>query len=230
MAKQYSRLIFYTKNMAPGWRGSYTRYRGFFLNISALYKKKAELRAFLEIILSLSTITLLLLFALKPTVITIVDLLQQIKARQATLSGLTQKVNDLQEASALLQQNQASIPNINIAVSTLPKPNIFAEQVMGLSAKDSIAILGLSINQITLVGTAKTTTSPDLKPLPGNANEMPFSMSVRGTYSNLAAFISDVENLRITTQIDNLGISSSLTDKGAAIVVIISGRVPFLPN
>ena len=97
--------------MALGWRGSYSRYKEFFLNITALYKKKAELRAFLEIILSLSTIIIFLLFALKPTVITIVSLLQQIKEKQATLSGLTQKVSDLQKASSLLQQNRASIQN-----------------------------------------------------------------------------------------------------------------------
>ena len=85
--------------MALGWRGSYSRYKEFFLNITALYKKKAELRAFLEIILSLSTIIIFLLFALKPTVITIVSLLQQIREKQDTLSGLTQKVSDLQKAN-----------------------------------------------------------------------------------------------------------------------------------
>lgn len=216
--------------MAPGWRGSYTRYREFFLNISSFYKKRVEIKAFLEIILSLSTITILILFALKPTILTIVNLFQQIKERQATLSGLTQKVNDLQEAERLLRQNQAFLPNINIAVSTLPKPNIFAEQVFGLSVKNSVEILGFSINQTTLIGTPSRKSSSDLKPLPGNADEMPFSVSVKGAYSNLNGFINDIENLRITTQIDSLGINSSVTDKGPVIVVIISGRVPYLSN
>ncbi|MCX6703879.1 MAG: hypothetical protein NTZ07_00325 [Candidatus Woesebacteria bacterium] len=214
--------------MAQGWRGSYTRYREFFLNISALYKKKAELRAFLEIILSLSTIIIFLLFALKPTVVTIVDLMQQIKEKQATLAGLTQKVNDLQKASGLLQQNQAFIPIINIAVPSLPKPNILAEQVLGLAAKDSVDILGFSVNQITLVGVETGKAPSDFKALPGNAKEMSFSISVRGPYSNLTAFINDFENLRITSKIDTLGVGASVTDKGLVIVTVISGRVPFL--
>jgi hypothetical protein len=216
--------------MALGWRGSYTRYKEFFLNITALYKKKAELRAFLEIILSLSTITIFLLFALKPTVITIVSLLQQIKEKQATLSGLTQKVSDLQKASGLLQQNQASIQNINIAVPSLPKPNILAGQVLGLAAKNSVEILGFSINQITLVGPSVNKGHSDFKPLPGSAEEMPFSVSARGSYPNLIAFIKDFENLRVATKIDTLGINASVREGSTTIVTVISGRTPFLGN
>jgi len=214
--------------MALGWRGSYTRYREFFLNISSLYKKRADLRAFLEIILSLSTITIFLLFALKPTIITIIDLLGQIREKQSTLSTLTQKVSDLQAAGSLLQQNQSFIPNIDIAVPTLANPNIFSGQILGLAAKNSTDILGISINQITYVGVDTNKTVSEFKPLPGNAKEMPFSVSVSGSFPNLTAFIKDLENSRIVTKIDKLGIISSVTDKGLVIVSIISGRVPFL--
>jgi hypothetical protein len=214
--------------MALGWKGPYSRYREFFLNISALYKKSAELRAFLEIILSLSTVIIFLLFALKPTVITIIDLMQQIKEKEATLSGLTQKVSDLQKASGLIQQNQAFIPNINLAVFPLPKPSIFAEQVLGLSAKNSVEILGFSIDQITLVGTSPAKSVSQYTPLPGDAKEMPFSLSIRGVYSNLAAFVKDFENLRISTKIDSLGVNSSTTDKGLTITTVFSGRVPYV--
>ena len=200
------------------------------MNISALYKKKAELRAFLEIILSLSTITIFLLLALKPTVVTIIDLLQQIKEKQTTLAGLTKKVSDLQTASGLLQQNQASIPYIDTAVPSLPKPDILASQVLGLTAKNSVEVLGFSIDQITLVGTSVSKSNSDFKPLPGGAKEMPFSISVRGPYPNLVAFIRDFENLRIAVKIDTMGINSSVTDKGLVIVAVISGRVPFLGN
>ena len=182
--------------MALGWRGSYTRYKEFFLNITELYKKRADLRAFLEIILSLSTVIVLLLFALKPTVLTIIDLLQQIEEKQSTLSALTQKVADLQVAGNLLQRNQGFIPNINVAVPSRPNPNTLSEQALGLAAKNSASILGVSINQITLMGLDTGKGVPGIKPLPANAKEMSFSISVRGAFSNLAAFIRDFENLR----------------------------------
>jgi len=215
--------------MPSGWRGSYVRYREFFLNISDLYKKRADLRAFLEIILSLTTITIFLIFALKPTAVTIIDLLQQIKEKKSTLAVLTQKVNDLQTAGGLLQQNQSYIPDINSAVPDAPNPDTLSQQVMGLATKDSVEILGFSVNQITLIGSATTKSgSSAFKPLPGNAKEMPFSLSIKGGFSNLTGFIKDFENLRASTKIDSLGINSSITDKGLVIVTVISGRTPFL--
>jgi hypothetical protein len=214
--------------MALGWRGSYARYREFFLNISELYKKRADLRAFLEIILSISTITIFLLFALKPTVITIIGLLQQIKEEQATLSALTQKVSDLQVAGGLLTQNQKFIPDIDTAVPTSPIPDVLSGQILGLAAKNSVDILGISVDQVTLVGPVAGKGATGLKALPGNAKEMSFSVSVKGAYPNLVLFIKDFENLRITKIIDTLATTSSVTDKGLVIVSVISGRVPYL--
>ena len=214
--------------MALGWRDSYTRYREFFLNISELYKKRADLRAFLEIILSLLTITIFLLFALKPTIVTIIDLLGQIKEKQGTLAALTQKVNNLQVASGLLTQDQNFISDIDTAVPTSPNPDILSGQVLGLAVKNSVDILGISVDQATLVGPPVARAATGLTPLPGNADEMSFSISVRGTYPNLILFIKDFENLRITKIIDTLGINASVTDKGLVIVAIISGRVPIL--
>ena len=215
--------------MAQGWRGSQTRYREFFLNITALYKKRADLRAFLEIVLSISTVIVFLLFALKPTALTIISLMQQIKDKQQTLSGLTQKVKDLQSAVNLLTQNQDSIPFINTAVPTKPTPDTLAQQVEGLAQKNGTQILAISVNQTPIIGASQAgKKSASLKPLPEGSKEMSFAISVKGNYQSLTTFISDFENLRIISKIDSLGITSSNTDSGLVVVAIISGRMPFI--
>lgn len=214
--------------MAQGWRGPYTRYREFFLDISAVYKKRSDVRAFIEIILSFLTIIIFLVFAIKPTAVTIIGLLQQIKESRATLSTLTQKLTDLQTASNIIQQNQSYIPDINIAIPVSPNPNIFSEQVEGLAVKDTISILGISINKITLVGNLSNKNTTKSIPLPGDVNEMPFSVSVKGNFSNIILFIHDFQNMRIATKIDTLTINSSITDSGFSIVAVVSGRVPYL--
>ena len=43
--------------MAVGWRKDYTRYQRYFLNLFAVYKNRDDVKAFLEIVLSLATIT-----------------------------------------------------------------------------------------------------------------------------------------------------------------------------
>jgi len=77
--------------MATGWKGQYFRYKGFFPKFISLYKQRRDLRAFLELILSLSVIIILSVFALKPTVLTIVSLYKEINSKRDTLALLNQK-------------------------------------------------------------------------------------------------------------------------------------------
>lgn len=217
--------------MAVGWRGSYLRYREFFLNVLVLYKKRADLRAFFEIILSLTTIAVFLLFALKPTVLTIIDLLQQIEEKRSTVQELNVKINNLQTAQEIYSQNQALISNLDVALTTKASPDLFAKQIQGLAAKNSVSLSGLSIGEITLLGVDNTPKNiSDLKPIQGNPKEMPVSISAKGSYASLLTFVKDLENLRMTAKIDALGVTSSQTEAGQVIVVVISGRVPFLEN
>jgi len=215
--------------MKQGWREQYYRYRGYFLDILNLYKKRADLHAFVEVILSLSTITIFLVFALKPTTLTIISLVKEIKGKQTTISGLDQKISDLSKAQALFAQNQDSIPNIDIAVGTRPEPDTVSKQIIGLSAKNSVNILGLSIGQVTLIGKpAAVNVASESKPLPGNTQEMSVSINIQGDYPNMLSFISDLENLRITSKIDLVGINSSEENGVEVINLLVSARVPFL--
>jgi len=213
--------------MALGWRGQYIRYRSFFLNIFELYQKKAELRAFLEVILSISSITIFIFFALKPTVLTIISLNKEINEKKVILSGLDLKVQNLETAVEILNQNVNVLSDIETAVSTPPSPDVISKQIQGLSAKNSVTLLGLSIGQVTIAGkdTLKTKKTSDLKPI--GAGEMPISISVKGDYQSISSFLKDLENLRVIVKVDSLGINSSTTEVGQIMVGVVAGRVPF---
>jgi len=217
--------------MATGWRSSYYRYKEVFLNVAALYKKRSDLRAFMEIVLSISAVIIFLLFALKPTALTIISLVQQIKEERTTLSALTQKLSDLQKANTLLMQNQSYLKDIDLAVSSAPSPDIFAKQIQGLSAKNGVGIAGLSINNVILIGKTKVVNSSSgVEPLPENALEMAYSVSIRGSYTGIDSFLKDLENLRIISKIDSVTVTSSVMDGGRVIVAVISGRIPYVGN
>jgi hypothetical protein len=184
---------------------------------------------FLELILSLSTVIIFVAFALKPTALTIISLYNQIKAEQATLNVLNQKISDLQTANNVYDQDQNVIPDIDTAIFTYPEPDTISKQIIGLSSKDSVNLLGISIGQVLLLGQIKSVkTASDLSPLPDNAQAMPISISFKGSYQNLITFIKDFENLRTPVKIDSLTVSSSQTQEGSTIVCVISGRIPYI--
>jgi Tfp pilus assembly protein PilO len=215
--------------MALGWRGQYNRYKGYFLDILNLYRQRPDLRAFIEVVLSISTVAIFLIFALKPTALTIISLVKEINGKKETIAGLDQKISDLQKAQSAYIQSRNLISNVDTAIATKPLPEAVSKQVIGLSAKNSVTILGLSIGQTTLIGKdVSTKKSSGSSPLPGGAREMPISISVQGDYLNLFNFIKDLENLRIASKIDLVGINSSEKDSKSVIVALISARIPFL--
>ena len=217
--------------MALGWRGQYFRYKEFFLNILELYRKKQDLRMFLEVILSLTTVTIFLLFALKPTATTIVNLLKEIDEKEETVDKLDEKIRNLSTAQDVYDQEVDSVPIIESSFPNSPAPDLFAGQVQGLANKNSVSVLGISVGETTLFGKSpskKSSSVADLKPLPVPAKEMSVSLSVNGSFPNLISFVKDIENGRRPMKIDILGINSSVTENGQTITMIISGRIPFL--
>ena len=215
--------------MALGWRGQYYRYREFFLNIVDLYKKRQDLRMFTEVILSLSTIIIFSVFALRPTILTIVNLYQEIQAKKKTITQLDQKILALEKAQEIYAQESSFLPVVESSIPEKPEPESFTRLIRDIASKDNVNILGVSAGQVALKGneTQKAKLS-DLKPVSSKAKEMTISISAAGDFANLNSFINDLDNLRRPIKIDVLGINSSLTDKGCVIVAVVNGRIPFL--
>lgn len=199
------------------------------MNIVRVYNEKASLRAFLEIILTLSTTTIFALFALKPTILTIISLTNEIKEKRETVSQLDHKIRDLALASNVKAQNLSSLPDIDIAVNTVPKPDVLAKQVLGVAAKDSVELTGMSVGETIIIGGGNNPLiSMDAKPLPGDPIGMPFYINIKGDYVSLVSFVRDLEEIRIIAKVDTLTISTSKTDNGTAIGVAITGRTPYI--
>jgi len=72
--------------MAPAWRNSYLRHKTYFLNISSQYSKKQDVRMFMELLLSLATVSLFAVFAIRPTLITIAELYKEIQGKKTTVA------------------------------------------------------------------------------------------------------------------------------------------------
>lgn len=204
--------------MAQSWRKEYLRYKSFFLSITELYRKKRDLRMFLEILLSLATMSFFAIFALRPTLLTISQLVVDIKSKRETVAAMDTKIRDLSTAQQLLLQETSRLPLLNASVPDTPKPEVVARQIEGLSDKNIVNILGLSIEET------------ELKPLPENSDSINLSVSATGSYQQLYSFLKDVENLRIPVQIDTFQIGAPKTEEKTLLTLVISGRIPYLGN
>lgn len=217
--------------MALGWRKEYLRYKGFFLNIVSLYKQKEDLRAFLEILLSLATVSFFGILALKPTFLTIAELFQEIKTKEELIVQMDTKIANLENAQIVLTQEASRLPTVKSAIPSSPKPELFVYQIEKLAATDSVTILGATVGELTLKGKVETPkASKEIVALPEEALGMGFSLSVAGDYQNLFLFLKDLERLRFPIRVDSLAFNLSKFEEKSALSMIISGRTPYLGN
>jgi Tfp pilus assembly protein PilO len=215
--------------MPPGWRANYARYKDFFLNVWAVYRRRQDLKVFMELIFSLATISVFAVFALKPTLITITQLIKDNQTKREAIATMDTKIKNLGIAQGLLSSQASQISLIESAVPSAPLPEAFARQIEGLTQVRSTSLMGISIGEVTLKGkeTPKQ-KKQEFAPLPSEAKELDFSISVSGSYSNLSSFLSDLENLRRPRKIDTTNFNVSVSETGQNLVLVISGRTPYL--
>ncbi len=215
--------------MALGWRKDYLRYRSYFLNIVNIYKRRADLKSFLELLLTLAALSFFAFFALKPTLLTVIELLKEIEAKEETISKMNTKIENLQKAQTLYLQEEASISLLKTAVPNDPAPDLFVRQVEGLAVNYPVNLLGITIGEITLLGPEKEQRSKkEITPLPENSKGITFSVSIAGSYQGVSNFLSALEDMRRPIRIDALNLLSPKLEETQNLVLVVTGRTPYL--
>lgn len=217
--------------MALGWRANYLRYKDFFLNMLLVYRKRPDLKMFLEAGLSLITIFIFSVFALRPTLITIATLVREIKSKEETVAKMDEKIANLDAADSLYSQEEQKINLIKESVPLEAEPDSFLRQIEGLSQTTLAQVLGVSFGEVTLLGQEpEKKAKEELKALPEEAKALSFSVSVTGDYAALSKFLADIESLRRPIKIDAAGMNSAQTPEGITLTLVISARTPYIQN
>ncbi len=226
--------------MEAGWRSNYLRYKSFFLNMLTQYRERSDWKAYLEILMSLVTVSVFAVFALKPTIITIAELISQIEEKKTTVAKMDAKILNLSKAQNLYDRERSNIGLlISSAIPQTPNSDIFARQLEALSSKHQIAITGISLGKSTIVGktiapvteTANPTTQ-GLDPIAA-ANKLNFNFTATlpiDNYQSFVEFLKDFENLRMTPSIKTVGVS--LESKNASdekkLIINVGGDLLYL--
>lgn len=213
--------------MALGWRSGYLRYKRLFLNIAELYNQRRDLRAFLETLLTLGTIAIFAIFALRPTFLTIAKLYQEIKAKEELAANLTKKAQNLVQAQTIYNQEGPRLSLISSAMPEKPFPELFVRQLEGLVAKHNVQVLGLTFGKATLLGSEDDSSIKKI-PLPAKIGGTSFSLSAKGNYSSISSFLSDLESLRRPIIIDTFSLNVSEVAERDVLVLVVTGLAPYL--
>jgi hypothetical protein len=229
--------------MEAGWRRNYLRYKSFFLNMLTQYRERSDWKAYLEILLSLLTISIFAIFALRPTVLTIAELIGQIEEKKETVEKMDSKIQNLGKAQSLYDREAQNILLLTQSViAKTPNSDIFARQIEGLSVKHQITVASVSLGEAVLFSVGNPTTQ---EPNPETQTEvhetMDFSVSLNlatEQYENALAFIKDFQNLRSPAKVSDMKISveendedqnsSTQNDTTKKLTLVLEGKVTYI--
>lgn len=156
----------------------------------ARYYQIPAVQSSLSVVLSLFIVSIFILFALKPTVVTIVKLQKTIEDSEKTLQQLKTKVTALQKASVIYEQLTPAIPMLEASI-----PGKSAEYQALTSTIELLAVqTGVVLNTSSLGETLLY--SRILSPFVPNKTQgvaaLPFSVRVTGEYPAITSFLQNL--------------------------------------
>lgn len=229
--------------MKPSWKKDYVRYRSFFLNVMATYKRRADLKVYLEVFLSLATISIFSVFALRPTLLTIAELIKDIETKEEIIAKMDGKIENLSKSQLLYNQEIRKIQLIDTSVPDTPSPENFARQIEGLSSKHNATTESITIGKTVILGAEAPERKEDSKKdkeekqtLPGGARPMFFTVKTSTPvdgYNSLLGILTDMENLRSPVKMDSVDLQIVVDRKSTGeedvrtLELIVSGQLPY---
>ena len=206
------------------WRTNYKRYRE---SIASLIEKREDIRAYLGILLSLFTVSFFGIFALRPTLTTIGELVSQINTQRKTVETLNQKIENLEMAKINLQKVRSDLLVLDQAIPANPDPHIVIRQMETLAKTQTINPANISVGKTPILG-----ASSQIEEL----QSYPFSFTFQGDTTNILSFFDKVKTLRRIVTIDRVTInrkaqsdSGDLTES-SLLQLTISGDLPYYPK
>ncbi|MBP6098497.1 MAG: type 4a pilus biogenesis protein PilO [Candidatus Levybacteria bacterium] len=140
--------------------------------------------AYFYITISLFTLSFFGFFAIRPTIITIVNLNRQLKDNEQVLERIKQKQQDLAKLTALQDSLKNEIPLIEKAVPNVPKIPYLSRQIETVALKNNVNLTSLNFGAIDVGGA----TSESL---------LSFSISItaEGAENDVNKFIRDLTSM-----------------------------------
>jgi hypothetical protein len=237
--------------MTPPSNQKYTsKYKSYIVNALQVYQKKSELKAYLEIILSLLTVIIFMIFFIRPTLTTIGELYKNINTKKETLSKIDLKINQLSKAKEIYLENETKIDILKQAIPTEAKPENFVRQTEGIVFDSQVPIEGMKEKSIPIYENVSisivnpTTNQEGIQ----TVEKFEFSLNANSSYQNffsqdfsenesaiqsqavspfaeLVRLLTNFENMRRISEINSLTINLNESNEDIYLSLLIKGNV-----
>lgn len=165
-------------------------------------------RVSLELFLSLGAVMFFAVFAIRPTLLTMSDLVKEIEDKEKLDGQLGQKIAALYSAQSEYLSLESRLPLLNEAIPAAPQLINSLQIIEKLASDRQLVISSLTINSIPSE-TAITNLTTQTK-----RQVVSVTVTVIGDYPVIRAFVEDLRQLRRVIIIESIAFSNSDNIRG----------------
>lgn len=196
------------KKGKEGTTSSLHQHRRFKIDLSGFYKKK-KVRTYTALVLTIGTINFFLFFAIRPTIVTVTGLINEIDNNKEASLGLDKKIEALNLAQIEYQRVQKDLFLIDEALPLKPDVGRLTRQLEALAKRDQVELASVQIGRLTLLGENLDglSSQQNLRPAKAQGSELEFSLVANGSYEKLRTFSKNLTGLRRIIRISSMSLS-----------------------
>lgn len=203
---------------------STSKYREYLKLLPSMQQENT--RIIVTLIFTFFAISFFGIFAINPTLSTIVNLRRQLSDSELVYESLKTKISNL---SSLQQQYSQLSPDLPIVFEAVPqevKAPTLLSQIIGLAKEKQVAIVSYENSDVQLFGSINPIADATQNQLvPGEEDSYTFSLKAVGTYENLMVFTKSLTQISRIIRIESLTISKD--EKQNSLALDIDGRTYF---
>lgn len=175
--------------------------------------KEERTQKFTTIVLTVMTLSFFGIFAINPTISTILRLQRELDDNKLVDTKLAQKIQNISTLQKKYTSLQGDLPIILSAIPQNAEVPLFAAQIQGVAKNSNVSIENFQTFEVE----AKSTTR--------KYSSFSFALSVSGSYNDLYKFLTTLANMQRVVAIDLI----SLTKKtgGSQLELAIKGKTFF---
>lgn len=178
-------------------------------------------RVSLELFLTIGLVLFLAIFAIKPTLITMSDLIKEIESKKKLEQQLTQKVAALQTAQSQFFTIENKLPILSEAIPEQPQIILSAKLVEKIAADSKVLIRNMTIVEIPPEDTGEIPFSQKAK------QNLSITVGVTADYVSIRDFVENLRNSRKSFVVESVVFSLEEEKGGKKLSANITINAPY---
>ncbi len=201
--------------MPYNYKTELERYRRYYQSLEPILGKPRS-QSYTAVIFSFLVVSLFGLYAIRPTIQTILTLKREIQDKTIISQKMEDKIGALIEAQSAYNQVESSLPIINQALPADPNAIPLIIQLRNLANLSGVTLTTVQMPTVGLLGKDATSAAQAEAANVSPQRSFEFSISIVGPYSAIQAFLAGLQEMRRIVTINSIAVTTEKTTEPIA--------------